>query len=44
MPTGSIVRVYVDEFDGDGAPDLEDIWLRLLARLQLALCPTAGPT
>jgi hypothetical protein len=44
MPTGSIVRVYVDEFDGDGEPDLEDIWLPLLARFQLALCPTAGPT
>jgi hypothetical protein len=44
MPTGSIIRVYVDELDGDGEPDLEDIWLPLLARLQLALCPTAGPT
>jgi hypothetical protein len=46
MPTGSIVRLSVDELDGDGdgQPDLEDIWLPLLARFQLALCPTAGPT
>ena len=35
--TGSIVRVYVDEFDSDGHADIEDAWLPILASFQAAL-------
>jgi uncharacterized protein YndB with AHSA1/START domain len=40
---GSIVHLYVDEFDGDDAAEVEDNWLPLLARFQVMLCPSGGP-
>ena len=40
--TGSIVHVYVDEFDSDGPAEIEDAWLPILANFQAALLVSCG--
>lgn len=42
-PQGTVVRLTVDDVDGDCEEAVEDSWLPMLAALQVLFAPPAGP-